>query len=94
MPGDLTLMANQGSQPVTDLAVSEVLHKTYEKVGEVVEEEVWRAWRGTGGAAAAAAQCQLPTAAPRPHCQVDEMGTEASAVTVIAVGTSAPIETK
>ncbi|KAI7837489.1 hypothetical protein COHA_008680 [Chlorella ohadii] len=53
--GDLTQMADINGQPATDLQVSDVIHKTYEKV--------------------------------------DELGTEAAAVTVIAVGTSAPVET-
>lgn len=52
-------------------------------------------------AAPPAARAALPLAAARraapaalPGRQVDEMGTEAAAVTAIAVGTSAPIETK
>ncbi|PRW50775.1 ase inhibitor I4 serpin isoform A [Chlorella sorokiniana] len=34
VPGDLTQMAEMDGQPATDLAVSDVIHKTYEKVDE------------------------------------------------------------
>lgn len=83
------------------LAVTEVLHKVYEKVrcGAVL----WRYYAAVQAAVrtawgrccrAAAAQCRFACWRCPRLVQVDEKGAEAAAVTAIAVTTSAPVQTK
>lgn len=83
--------------PVTDLAVSAVVHKVYEKVRPVPSTPTLpppllvACKRGAAGCRQLCgrptfAPCDCPGAVP----QIDEAGAEAAAVTAVIVGTSAP----